>query len=83
MTFINAERMVFRYQLHGVDRDWVYAGTRRLAHYAHIPPGSYTFSVLAANSDGVWTDVPGYARRRCVSPLLADLDVPCKHRASQ
>jgi signal transduction histidine kinase len=58
LTFINAERMVFKYQLHGVDRDWVYAGTRRLAHYAHISPGSYTFSVLAANSDGVWTDVP-------------------------
>ena len=29
LTFINAERMVFRYRLHGVDRDWVYAGTRR------------------------------------------------------
>ena len=58
LTFINAERTVFKYQLHGVDRDWVYAGTRRLAHYAHISPGSYTFNVLAANSDGVWTDVP-------------------------
>ncbi len=58
VTFINAERMVFRYRLDGIDRDWVYAGTRRLAHYAHIPPGNYGFSVLAANSDGVWTDVP-------------------------
>ena len=58
LTFINAERMVFRYRLDGVDRDWVYAGTRRLAHYAHIPPGNYSFSVLAANSDGVWADVP-------------------------
>ena len=58
LTFINAERMVFRYRLHGVDRDWVYASTRRVAHYGHIPPGRYAFSVLAANSDGVWTDVP-------------------------
>ena len=58
LTFVNAERMVFRYQLHGVDRGWVYAGTRRLAHYAHVPPGRYTFSVLAANSDGVWATTP-------------------------
>ena len=58
LTFVNAERMVFSYQLHGVDRDWVYAGTRRLAHYAHVPPGRYTFSVLAANSDGVWATTP-------------------------
>jgi signal transduction histidine kinase/streptogramin lyase len=58
LTFINAERTVFRYRMDGVDHDWVYAGTRRLAHYAHIPPGRYGFSVLAANSDGVWTDVP-------------------------
>ena len=58
LTFINAERMVFRYRLHGVDRDWVYAGTRRFVHYAHIPSGRYAFSVLAANSDGVWADAP-------------------------
>ena len=44
--------------MQGVDRDWVYAGTRRLAHYAHIPPGHYVFNVLAANSDGVWAETP-------------------------
>jgi signal transduction histidine kinase/ligand-binding sensor domain-containing protein len=58
LAFINADRVVFRYRLQGVDRDWVYAGTRRLAHYAHIPPGQYVFSVLAANSDGVWAETP-------------------------
>jgi len=37
-----------------LDRDWVDAGARRAAYYSHVPPGSYTFRVIAANSDGVW-----------------------------
>jgi signal transduction histidine kinase len=32
----------------------VEAGRRRTAYYSHVPPGEYTFTVLAANSDGVW-----------------------------
>jgi signal transduction histidine kinase len=27
---------------------------RRSAVYSHLPPGSYTFRVIVANSDGVW-----------------------------
>jgi signal transduction histidine kinase len=46
--------MRFRYQLVGLDRDWVEAGTRRTAYYSHLPPGEYVFRVTAANSDGVW-----------------------------
>src|SRR5206468_4300280 len=32
------------------------AGTRRIAYYNHLPPGSYLFKVIAANSDGVWNE---------------------------
>jgi len=46
--------MRFRYKLQGLDRDWVEAGTRRTAYYPYLPPGSYTFTVIAANSDGIW-----------------------------
>jgi len=31
-------------------------GRRRTAYYSHVPPGNYTFSVIAANSDGVWNN---------------------------
>lgn len=44
----------FRYRLAGLDRDWVDAGVRRTAYYSHLPPGSYTFSVIADNGEGVW-----------------------------
>lgn len=47
-------KVQFRFKLEGLEKDWIDAGTRRSASYTHIPPGSYTFRVLACNSDGVW-----------------------------
>ena len=54
LSFIMSERIRFKYKLEGLDTDWVDAGTRRVAYYSHVPPGSYTFRVIAANRDGVW-----------------------------
>ena len=51
------ERVRFRYMLEGYDHDWVDAGTRRVAYYTQVPPGSYRFRVIAANNDGVWNQV--------------------------
>ncbi len=42
-------RTAFRYRLEGFDKDWVEAGTRRVAYYTNVPPGSYTFTVMAVN----------------------------------
>ncbi len=44
----------YAYRLEGVDRDWIQAGTRPYAGYAHLTPGRYELRVKAANSDGVW-----------------------------
>jgi signal transduction histidine kinase/ligand-binding sensor domain-containing protein len=56
LSFISPELVKFKYKLEGLDPDWVDAGTRRTAYYSHIPPGSYTFKVLASNRDGVWNE---------------------------
>jgi ligand-binding sensor domain-containing protein/signal transduction histidine kinase len=48
------EKVAFRYRLLGFDRDWIDGGTRRLAHYTNLPPGTYTFAVQARNNDGAW-----------------------------
>jgi signal transduction histidine kinase/ligand-binding sensor domain-containing protein len=56
LSFVKPEGVTFRYRLEGVDRDWVEAGARRTAYYSHLPPGEYTFTVVAANSDGVWNE---------------------------
>ncbi len=52
--FTSPEKMLFKYRLAGLDRDWVEARQRRVAHYANLPPGHYRFQVIACNSDGVW-----------------------------
>jgi signal transduction histidine kinase len=55
-TFSIPQRVNFRYRLDGYDRDWHEAGTRRQAFYTDLPPGKYSFRVIASNSDGVWND---------------------------
>ena len=49
------QRVQFRYKLEGFDRDWQRVGTRRQAFYSRLPPGHYSFHVLASNNDGVWS----------------------------
>jgi ligand-binding sensor domain-containing protein/signal transduction histidine kinase len=56
LSFIKPEYVRFRYRMEGLDRDWVEAGNRRAAYYPYLPPGNYTFTVIAANSDGIWSD---------------------------
>jgi signal transduction histidine kinase/ligand-binding sensor domain-containing protein len=56
IKFNNAERLRFRYRLEGLDDTWTEAGTRRTAYFSHLPFGDYTFRVLAANRDGVWSE---------------------------
>jgi signal transduction histidine kinase/streptogramin lyase len=56
LSLTNSERIRFKYKMQGVDHDWVDAGTRRTAYYPHLPPGSYTFKVTAAHTDGVWNE---------------------------
>jgi PAS domain S-box-containing protein len=56
LSFIAPQKARFRYRLEGYDKDWVDAGERRMAFYTNLKPGSYTFRVIAANADGVWTE---------------------------
>lgn len=57
LSWSRATAVRFKYQLAGLDRDWVDAGTRRTAYLSHLPPGNYTFRVTADNGEGVWNPV--------------------------
>jgi len=54
----------FKYRLDGFDADWIEPelGRDRIAHYTNLPPGEYTFRVLAGNNDGVWSPSPARLR---------------------
>jgi signal transduction histidine kinase/ligand-binding sensor domain-containing protein len=56
LSFTMPESINFKYRLHGLDQDWVDAGTRRIASYPLLPPGDYRFQVCACNRDGVWNE---------------------------
>jgi signal transduction histidine kinase len=50
------EKVRFKHRLEGLDSDWIEAGTSRAANYDYIPPGKYTFHVIACNNDSVWNE---------------------------
>ena len=53
-SFVAPEKVRFKYKLEGFDNDWIDSGTRRIAYYTNLRPGTYTFRVIASNNDGVW-----------------------------
>jgi signal transduction histidine kinase/ligand-binding sensor domain-containing protein/CheY-like chemotaxis protein len=56
LNFRNPEGLRFRYCLDGFDSEWFEAGDRRTAYYTKLPPGDYTFRVMAATADGIWSE---------------------------
>jgi signal transduction histidine kinase/ligand-binding sensor domain-containing protein len=56
LSFTRPQQVAFKYRLLGLDSDWVDAGTRRTAYYSQLPPGTYTFKVIADNGEGVWNE---------------------------
>ncbi|MEQ8523938.1 two-component regulator propeller domain-containing protein [Gracilimonas sp.] len=61
LTFVAPEKTRFRYRLKGYDDDWIEVFGERTASYADVPAGNYTFEVIAANNDGVWSKNPAIA----------------------
>lgn len=47
----------FKYMLDGLDKQWTIApeGVRSVV-YSNLPAGKYTFRLLSANNDGIWSD---------------------------
>jgi PAS domain S-box-containing protein len=56
LSLVAQEKVLFRYLLEGVDRDWQDVGNRRQAFYTNLSPGNYRFRVTASNNSGVWNE---------------------------
>ncbi|MFA6455517.1 MAG: two-component regulator propeller domain-containing protein [Bacteroidota bacterium] len=54
LSFDGPKKVRFKVMLEGYDKEWDDIKYRRAAYYSYLPPGEYTFRVIAANSDGVW-----------------------------
>lgn len=53
LCFISSEQTQFRSRLFGFEKDYLRWSTNRSVSYTNLRPGTYEFSVIAANSDGV------------------------------
>jgi ligand-binding sensor domain-containing protein/signal transduction histidine kinase len=58
------ERVRYRYKLEGFDRDWSEPVGMKMAIYTNLSPKTYTFHVIACNSDGIWNDTGASLRFR-------------------
>ncbi|NOS68565.1 MAG: histidine kinase [Verrucomicrobia bacterium] len=56
INFDVPERLRFRYQLEGLDAEWVEAGPRRAAFYNYVPPGDYRFRLAASSGGDAWNE---------------------------
>ena len=56
LSFVAPEKVLFKCRLKNLETGWADAGEKRVAIYNYIPPGSYTFQVIACNNDGVWNE---------------------------
>lgn len=57
-TLISPDRVSFKYKLENYDKAWttVAPSQIKIATYKKLKPGQYTFWVIAANSDGIWSE---------------------------
>jgi signal transduction histidine kinase/ligand-binding sensor domain-containing protein/CheY-like chemotaxis protein len=55
LSYTAPEQVTHKYKLEGLDEQWSPVTKQRRATYSSLPPGSYTFRVKAANSDGMWS----------------------------
>ncbi len=54
LSFTVPEKVRFKCLLEGLNTDWTDVGNKRSINYPYLPPGTYTFRVIACNNDGVW-----------------------------
>ncbi len=56
LHYVNSSKNEYAYMLEGVDDNWNYSGTRKIAVYNKLAPGNYLFKLKAQNADGVWNN---------------------------
>ncbi|MFZ4548296.1 MAG: response regulator, partial [Bacteroidales bacterium] len=53
MDFSVPEKILYAYQLEGIDKNWIYTTTPE-CYYPRLKYGKYTLKVKCSNSDGIW-----------------------------
>ena len=57
LSYQAPEKVRFKYKLDKIDEDWIETLNIREVQYTNLPPGNYTFNVMACNNDNVWNEL--------------------------
>jgi ligand-binding sensor domain-containing protein/signal transduction histidine kinase len=68
ISFTSTEDVIYKCQLRGIDPDW-FELQQRYISYPYLPPGNYTFSVIAVNNDGIESLKPAEVCFRILPPF--------------
>lgn len=55
ISLADPDKVRYRYRLVGSDADWLPPTDARFASYSNLTQGEYTFEVMAAGRDGIWS----------------------------
>lgn len=69
LSLVAQDRVKYKYKIEGFDQDWIDAGSRRAAYYTNLPPGDYSFRIIAANNDGIWNEEGVRLKFRVLTPF--------------
>ena len=67
LSLVNERAVRFHYRLKGLEDAWVETNQREI-RFPSLPPGKYTFEVLACNPEGVWSTKPASFDFRILPP---------------
>lgn len=65
LEFSNPNRIVYRFKMDGLEKEWTIEKNANEVRYVNIPPGNYTFRLVAANSD----NLPGDEKQLSITIL--------------
>jgi hypothetical protein len=55
LVFNKPNKIKYRYQLTGADKEWIENGTNNQVAYTALRPGTYTFEINATDNNGLWS----------------------------
>jgi len=58
VSLSNPQKVLYKYQLEGLETGWSPTRKETEVIYSALPPGEYTFKVIAKNENGIWNSQP-------------------------
>lgn len=69
LDFVAPHKNRYAYKLEGFNKAWIHIGNKRNTTFTNLDPGTYTFRVKTANSDGIWNEKGASLQIRIVPPF--------------